>query len=67
MYAKASVEGERTTSEVAIRWIQHAHAEKLLCARRKISMRSKINFRARENIFLCAQKFICFRKKIYLT
>lgn len=59
--------GGRTTSEVAIRRIRRAEAEKLSCAGRKISVRTKINFRAEENIFSCAQKFICFRKKICLT
>lgn len=57
----------RTTSEVADRSILHAHAEKLSCAGRKISVRTEIYFRAEENIFSCAQKFICFRKKIRLT
>ena len=28
-------------------------------------MRTKINFRAHENIFLCARKFIFFRKEIF--
>ena len=60
MCAKASVEGGgRTTSEVATRRILRAQVEKLSYAGRKISVRTKINFRAKENIFFV-------RTEIYL-
>ena len=37
---------------------------KIACARREISMRTKINFRAHENIFLCARNFERFTQAL---
>ena len=39
-------------------------SEKIACARREISMRTKINFRAHENIFLCARNFERFTQAL---